>query len=276
LLYLFIPLYAGVLFQLRKLKIGGLFLSGIIGASPLLLAVYGKNSSGIIHYFIIIVIMLNIAVAKKWFGVNRILGFLCVWGSILVTLMASFFLRSSLLTGYQESRFLALMTLGNSDELYLPNMVEKALVNSKMFGRDISMVKNLPVVDNDFVLVFIFNVFGIFVGILILGLLLALIIKAYKIAKKQRSYLGFMVGIACLLSLSVQILFYCISNLVFSSIISIAPQQNLPFLSSGGSNVIYSYALVGLLLSVHRNSEIISDRLIQSRRKRLFRRKEVV
>lgn len=273
LLYLFIPLFAGVLFKLRKWKLPGLFLAGMIGVSPLLLGIYGNNFSSVVHYSIIIIIMINIAVAKGWFGIRKIAGFVMIWGSVLSFVLIGLLTNNIWLKAYQKARLLAVFFHLDESMGFLPNLVRNALASSKLFGSNTALIQKTPVVDSNFVLVFIFNVFGIVIGSLIVGLIIALIYKAFRIAKKQRSYLGYMVGLACALPLLLQSFLYCLSNLGVSQIILLISQQSLPFLSGGARNTIYSYAILGLLLSVHRNSELISDRMILSSKKSSSRKK---
>jgi len=55
----------------------------------------------------------------------------------------------------------------------------------------------------------------------------------------------------------------------------IIKQQALPFLSNGARNIIFSYAIVGLLLSVYRNTGLVSDRTNKKKRNWLQRRRNM-
>lgn len=267
--YLFVPIFAGVLFRFRQWKGKGLILSGLIGASPLALTIIGHNWSAFVHYSIIFILMMNIAVIKRWFNISRKLGFFLVWSGMIGTLSGGFILqyvsRSSILSSYQRARLQALFTW-NDDMMYTPNLVKNAIVSSKLIGKNTEMVNQISSAGSDYMLVYIMNTFGILIGAAVIALLIAFVYKALKLAKKQRSYLGFMVGMACALSIMVQGMFYIASNLGLYQVSMLVAQQRFPFLSSGGSNIVYSYAIVGLLLSVYRNSELISDGRIRSKK----------
>lgn len=272
-IYLFVPLFAGVLFQSRKWKWKGLIFSCIIGASPLLLAIYGRNLTAVIHYSIIFLIMLNIAVVKRWFHISRKLGCFIVWagitGASFLVFLLCYMQRIPLLNDYQIMRLQSIFQ-GVSDKAmrYTPDLAKKSLESSKLIGKSTEIIQVLPTVESNYILVFIFNMFGILIGAVVVGAILAFIMKAFKIATKQKSFLGYMVGIACALPLLLQSLFYFAANLGLYPIIILTSQQELPFLSGGGTNMVYSYAVVGLLLSIYRNSELVSDRMIK--RKRAF------
>lgn len=274
---LFVPIFAGILFRLRNLKLIGLMLSGFIGATPILISFFGRNVSAMMYYMLIYLIMLNVAVGKRWFG-NRKLGFAIVWLSTIG--VPSVFVMSCLkrgihfLTSYQIDRFKFILSdLFNPEFTYQSNIANQALVNSKLFGGSSEIIQRVPAVDSDYILVFIFSTFGILFGICVVALLLFLLYKAFRIAKVQKSYLGYMVGMACTLIFLVETFFYTINNLFsFNLIVS---QRTLPFLSNGARNTIFSYAIVGLLLSVYRNTGLVSDRTNQKKRNWLQRRRDM-
>lgn len=275
---LFVPIFAGILYRLRNLKLTGLILSGVIGAIPILLALLGKSISVIIHYMVIYLIMLNVSVGKRWFG-NRKIGFAVVWAgtigvpSLFILICLKFSIP--LLSDYQITRLKVLFTdFSSEDFLYQSNTARQALVNSKIFGGSSELITRVPVVESDYILVFIFSMFGIFVGICVVALLLFLLYKAFRIAKVQKSYLGYMVGMACTLIFLVETFFYVVNNLLSLRVSILISQQALPFLSGGARNIIFSYAIVGLLLSVYRNSELVSDRTHQKKRNWLQRKKD--
>lgn len=267
LLYLFIPLFAGVLFRLRNMKIKGLILSGIIGGMPILLAMKGSSFSAMVHYCIILFIIMNIVVGKRWFGIKKRLGYLIVWtgmiGIPLVFFVACYVSGMPLINEYQKIRWQEIfLTLSNNNIFNRSNFARQAMTNTKIIGSNTELLNNNSWIGSDYILVFIFNMFGLIMGLITVGLVLFLLYKAFGIARKQRSVLGYMVGMFCALSFLVQTMFYFISNLGFFQINDVVSQQVLPFLSSGGSNIVYSYGIAGLLLSVYRNSDVVSDRIV--------------
>ncbi len=276
---LFVPIFAGILFRLRKLKLIGLMLSVIIGATPIFIALCGRSVSVVIHYIVIYLIMLNVTVGKRWFG-NRKIGFAIVWAST-IGIPALFILLClkfgiPLLSNYQIERLKSIFTyVPNQDFTYQSNMARQALTNSKILGGSSDIINRVPAVESDYILVFIFSMFGILAGICVIALLLFLLYKAFRIAKVQKSYLGYMVGMACTLTFIVETFFYIFNNLVSMKFNLIIKQQALPFLSNGARNIIFSYAIVGLLLSVYRNTGLVSDRTNKKKRNWLQRRRDI-
>lgn len=274
---LFVPIFAGILFRLRNLKLIGLMLSVIIGAIPIMIALCGRSVSAVIYYMVIYLIMLNVAVGKRWFG-NRKNGFCIVWSGTIgipsLFILLCLKLGIPLLTSYQIDRLEFIFTY-ISDQAFMSqsNTAKQALVNSKFIGGSSEIIHRVPAVESDYILVFIFSTFGILIGICVVALLLFMLYKAFRIAKFQKSYLGYMVGMACTLIFLVETFFYTINNLFsFNLIVS---QRTLPFLSNGARNTIFSYAIVGLLLSVYRNTELVSDRTNQKKRNWLQRRRDM-
>lgn len=273
-LYLFVPLFAGVLFKFRTWKLKGLVLSGFIGVTPLILALGGGCFSGTIYYLMIIIVMLNLAVARRWFGINRKLGFATLWGGILgcalLTAIGFHFSGNSILSNYQKVRLsTALFDHSNPDTMYLPNLIKEMVSDAKLFGNSSSTLSTIPVLGSNYVLVFVSSIFGRIIALLLIAVILVFIYKGYQMARKQRSYLGYMVAMACSLSFFVQFLFYCAANFGYYRIIMLFSQITLPFLSSGLRNTVYSYMIAGLLLSVYRNTNLVSDRMTEQGKRRL-------
>lgn len=277
---MFVPIFAGILYRLRNLKLKGLILSVFIGALPILLAFFGKNVSAMIHYMVIYLIMLMVSVGKRWFG-NRKIGFSIVFAgtigvpSLFLLLCLKFGIP--LLSDYQIERLKLLCTKSsNQDYMYQSNIAKQALENSKILGGSTEIIQRMPVVESDYILVFIFSIFGIFAGICVVALLLFLLYKAFRIAKVQKSYLGYMVGMACTLIFLVETFFNIGNNLIFTRFQFLISQQTLPFISGGARNIIFSYAIVGFLLSVYRNSELVSERTNQKKKSFLHRKRDFI
>ena len=275
LLYLFVPIFAGVLFKFRTWKLKGLVLSSIIGMTPLILAIKGRSYSGAIYYLIIIIVMISLAVVKRWFGISRKLGFVTLLGVIfgcsLLTGILHHFFAITIITGYQDVQ-LATMRIGhsNQDIMYLPNLIQHMNSNAKLFGNSSFTLSTIPVLGSNYVLVFVSSLFGRMIALLLITILFVFIYKAYQMARIQKSHLGYLVAMACSISFFVQFLFYYAANLGFYRIIMLFSQITLPFLSSGLRNTVYSYLIAGLLLSVYRNTNLVSDRMIKQKKRRFI------
>lgn len=270
LVYWFGILFAGVMFQFRKLKVKGFLLTGIIGCSPMFLAYYGRNPSAMIHYLFLYIIMMNLAVAKQWFGIKKKIGFLIIWGVTIVscgcvTLLA-FVFRIPLLSSYQTARLEAIFD-SSSDMNYMSNLVRDTILDQSFFGR-IQDFNEIPGANDTYVLASTIQTFGILAGILVIVGMIILLWKANHIIKQQRSVLGQMVGTSCFICLFVKIILCIGANFGIPGFIQFSSTQVLPFLSYGLRNAIFSFTVAGLLLSIYRNTDLVSDYKIK--RIRLF------
>ena len=111
---------------------------------------------------------------------------------------------------------------------------------------------NLPAFNADYILTYLSSVYGTITAILLCCVLAVLIFAVFNTAMRQKNQLGMMMGCGCgivfLINFSINIL----ENL------GIFPQSVtfLPFLSAGGSCIIVSYGLMGIVLSTYRYKNI--------------------
>ena len=84
-----------------------------------------------------------------------------------------------------------------------------------------------------------------------------MVIHAFLISVKQKNQLGLMVGMGCTLVLGVQTVIGTAVNFGCLPITTVT----IPFLTGGGTAAIVYSILIGLLLSVSRNRDVLSDRL---------------
>lgn len=109
---------------------------------------------------------------------------------------------------------------------------------------------------SDFILVSICTVYGTLGAVAMVGGLGFIIIKAFRISITQKNQLGMIVGCGCGLVFLIKTVLGVLTNLGLIPYTSVS----IPFLSYGGSNVIVSYLLLGLVLSVYRYQNILPSR----------------
>lgn len=270
LVYWFGILFAGVMFQLRKLKVKGFLFAGLIGCSPILLALYGRNLSAMVHYLLFFLVMMNLAVAKQWFTIKKKIGFIIIWsvtlGACGIVGILAFVLQIPLLSNYQMERLEAIFN-SSSGTNYITNLVQESIFNQSFFGRTKELIR-IPDAGDTYVLTSTIQMFGVIAGILVIVGMAFLLWKISRIIKQQRSVLGQMVGTSCFLCLFVKIILCVGANFGIPGFIQFSSTQVLPFLSYGLRNAIFSYTVAGLLLSIYRNTDLVSD--FRIKRIRLF------
>ena len=96
-------------------------------------------------------------------------------------------------------------------------------------------------------------------GIIIAAVLTGLVIIIFGSATKQKNELGMVMGVGCGMILMLNILI----NLLGS--IGVLPPVSsfLPFFSVGRSNIILSYALVGVVMSIYRYKDIYPSSVVE-------------
>lgn len=116
---------------------------------------------------------------------------------------------------------------------------------------------------NDYVVVGMFSYFGILLSVTVIGILFLLFIKSFHISMQQRNLLGYLIGIGCSTSFLIKAVLYLASNFGYNLFVSPA----MPFLSFGLCSTITNFAMMGLLLSIYRNTELISEEACRAKYK---------
>ena len=161
------------------------------------------------------------------------------------------YLRSSL-TKYQIARLQAIFS-GGGEEDYFTGMLHSFWLQNKWIGKSGSDVMgNLPAFNADYILTYLSSVYGIIAAILLCCVLAVLIFAVFNTALRQKNQLGMMMGCGCGIVFLISFLINVLENLgVFPQSITF-----LPFFSAGGSCIIISYGLMGIVLSTYRYKNI--------------------
>lgn len=112
----------------------------------------------------------------------------------------------------------------------------------------------LPKAHNDFIFSVVGEELGVFGVILVVGMFVGILICGARIARLQLSQLGYLLGTGLTL-------FFCLPA-IFNMMVALGmlPTKGLPlpFFSSGGSSLIVSMAVLGVLQSLHfyRDEEV--------------------
>ena len=139
------------------------------------------------------------------------------------------------------------------DANYLTATIRTFLKTNKMIGSsgaDIS--EKLPGFNADYLLTYLSSTYGMIVAILVCCVLAVLILFVFGTAMKQKNQLGMMMGCGCGMIFLVSFLINVLENLG-----AFPPTTTfLPFLSAGGSYIVVSYGLLGIVLSIYRYKNV--------------------
>jgi cell division protein FtsW len=131
-------------------------------------------------------------------------------------------------------------------------------------GEGFYQVGYLAEAQNDFILAIIGNEFGLMGSLLVIGLFALLFWAAMRIAATAATDWEFLIVLGLALNLVLQACFNILG------VLQLIPEKgiNLPFLSAGGSNLVFALASVGILANIAdravRSSEIEGRETCQS------------
>lgn len=279
--YLYVPVYAGILYRLRGGGYGAVVRGIVIQIfSAILTLTLSSTLYTAINVYAICTVLLILAVCKGWFSVDRKKAVVLILGA-LVGLPAGLMIGRGLLFGaaygFWRERLLAWL---NPDKDpagagYLYQWIRQQLGTAKFIGASDStlfmgdgLIRGSkswligspdPFPTTPFVLLQLICSYGLLAGLAIVAAFVAVSIRAFRIVKNQKNQLGFMISAACFMVFLVNCLEGVLMNTGFCPVSSI----QLPFVSGGACTAMTYAVLIGLLLSVHRNEKIVTDAAIR-------------
>lgn len=199
-------------------------------------------------------VVLTIAIINGWFQVSkkRVIGIL--WGVEVVLpiggLTAAYVLE--LLETYQIARIRSFLS-GSGDANYITNILRVNFRGSSLLGAGSQdTVAYLPNFNSDYIFSYLISSYGLLVGAIVFSVFAVLIYTVFSVSFKQRNQLGICMGCGC------GMIFLLNAVINVAENIGILPLSTtfLPFLSTGGRNLIVCYILMGIVLSIYRYKDI--------------------
>lgn len=259
LMFLYIPLYGTVLYSYRG-KGWSILPKLILWILPPLLLLWNMpDLSSCCILFTCLFGMFAFAVTKDWYRIPKKAVLTGTIGGII--LCPALFISCFYLFGesYQKLRIKAFFS---RDTLhYIEVLGRQLLESSALFGKSNHALELLSQgsvreYQTDYILIAMCTVYGTIIATGIIALLLWMIFKIFHISVKQKSQLGMITGVGCGLVFLVKTVLGVLNNLQLIPYTSI----NIPFLSYGGTGIVVSYILLGLVLSVYRYKDILPDK----------------
>nr|WP_297767454.1 FtsW/RodA/SpoVE family cell cycle protein [uncultured Butyrivibrio sp.] len=105
----------------------------------------------------------------------------------------------------------------------------------------------LPNPDSYYILTYILATWGDIVLIAVITVVAAVIVSGFVISSKARNQLGIVMGSGCMMALAVN----AIANMCAGFGVTPYFSSFFPFISSGGSNLLISYAFLGIVMSIY-------------------------
>ena len=254
----FIPMYAGVLYSYRGEGLRGILKSIVFILIPVWITMKMPCFSLAVVLFFTLAVMLSFAIGKQWFGAGGKKFLFVAWGTLIlcppVFLLAG--CKLSLFSEYQLARLQSLINRNDPEGRdYVYYRIREVVENSKMVGHggnhpDTSAI--LPNVGSDFIITHLMSYYGILSGLLVFALLTFLVFKIFRISLRQKNQLGLMIGVGCGSMFGMQIVLYFLEN------IGLLPYSflYLPLFSMGGTGMMVTYFLLGIVLSIYKYQDI--------------------
>ena len=143
--------------------------------------------------------------------------------------------------------------IANDERNYITGMLRTINKAALLFGDSSSELSNsMPAADNQYMLTYINCHYGIMVGIAVCLLIGWSLFYMFRSLIKQNNQLGLIVGTGCLMIFILNLALNILINLGAFPIM----ECWIPFISAGGSCIVLSYALTGILLSIYRYKNV--------------------
>ncbi len=263
-------LLVGVIYVTRKKGYIGLIVDILITIVLSILADLTSSYGNGVFVLVTGVLLISVSIYKKWYPVNRILGYLLVILPAIGVLLLGFIENSYYLLSHLE---LAINPGMEADGRgYIGTMLRTILHNAVFIGKGTMPVQYSHVVFLEhsihpeyLISHLIFNC-GWITFYIMIALFTVFIIKGFYIALKQKSMLGLLISLAVLITITFEASVYIAWNLGFMLISPIA----LPFISYGSIALIVNLFLTGIMLSVFRSDSLVTDARITSRKGKLI------
>lgn len=257
--FLFVPLYAAIVYRYHGrgyLAVGKCFLWML---PALCIALRIPSIMTALMLFFTFLLILSFAVIRGWFQVSKGKMLALVWGGMI--LLAGVGYLKLYLSGpdYQYMRVRYLLSPGNWEGGYQIRLL-RGILDSCSFigggaGENAVKATDGLMAGMDYGLLYIIACYGILAAILLVGLLVSIFVYFMGMSVGQKNRLGSIIGFGCTAVLIVQIVFYVLVNT--GAINSGAVY--CPFLTSGGTGVLVTNTLIGILLSIYRYQDVPLD-----------------
>lgn len=257
LMLLMVPAYAGIIYKYRGKGIGALIKSLLWIIIPCGIVFIKFQKMPAVVMTISMLAQLTIAIIKGWIKVPKIPAIVSMWAfftAIPVAFLAIMY-RFGLLAQYQMDRIRVMLNT-DSEAYYTIRMVREITKSSSQSGKTSSeIIGVLPNPDSYYILTYILATWGDAVLIAVITVVAAVIVAGFVISSKAKNQLGVVMGSGCMMALTVN----AFANMCAGFGITPYFSSFFPFISSGGSNLLISYAFLGIIMSIYKYKDAYSQ-----------------
>lgn len=254
LMMFYVPIYGAILYKYRDGGVSALAKAIVWLIVPVFITFSMPSFLATIVIMISMLIQLTVAILKGGFKIPVKRTIVSLWSVFLALPVVLLFAMYTFhwLAEYQEARIRSWLS-ASGDGSYPISML-------RAFSKDILLIGNsgndvigsLPEFNSDYIFAYILNSYGSIAGIVVVGVLAALVMFLFGASIKQKNELGMVMGFGC----GMVILLNIMLNLLGTLGIIPPTSSFLPFLSTGRSNILLCYALVGIMMSIYRYKDV--------------------
>ncbi len=249
--------FAALVYHYRNQRYKGILLCllWLFAGCFLLSRQMGISLACVICLFLVCILVISFSVGKGWFGVPVRKGLLLLWSVWLVPAagIAAAVAAGAIGANYQTARIRYFLNpyqepYGGG---YVPLFMRERLRGLHLVGSSLSGEETWW-----YSLNYILERYGILLGVLVLAVLALLLGSMLSGVVKQQNRLGSLLGVSCVGYLAVTTLLHVLTSLTLVP----ATSAYLPFFTGGRTATVGQYLLLGVYLSVYRNSRILSEK----------------
>lgn len=258
LVYLFVPLYGGVVWGYHGKGYKGICKCVLWMLLPLILCYEISSIPTLCILYLTFLFILLLAVYQEWFRVKKLTTFVGIWGVLVMLPVAG----AGLLLGltdrvpayFVERLRIYLDPMGTEASTWL-GPFRNALLQSGWLGQgDGGEVSTFgySFTGSDYILSYLILYCGILAALLLCGMILFLFCRLLWTSIHQKNQAGALMGAGCAFFYLVQFLLFVLMNL------GILPGGSIycPFLSYGKSGMLVTNIILGIMLSIYRYRDI--------------------
>lgn len=259
LMMFYVPIYGAILYKYKNG--GGLaLLKALLWLIlPVFITVRIPSLGVAVIMMVSMLMELTVAIWKGWFKLpvkKTIIGVWLLLAGLPVLLLTAMY-ELHILVVYQEERIRDFLSR-SGNAYYMTSMLHKFNENILLWGNSgNNVLEGLPEFNKDYIFSYILNSYGLLAGIFVAALLAALVVFMFGTSVRQKNELGMVMGFGCGMIILLNI------SLNLAGIFGWVPLTTtfLPFLSVGRNNILLSYALVGIILSIYRYKDVYPKKL---------------
>ena len=249
--FLYVPLFGAILYQYRGKGWRVVPKIFIWMALPLFLTLELPNLGVTISLFFMLASLLTIAVWKGWFTFHKKKFLTAFWGISISFPIASvaILMQTGKPAPYQTARIHALFN--PTVENHTLQTLRSIVTNSAFIGASNKKSLLQEGQNSEYIL----STLSAYYGILAALLIFLLIRKIFQISSSQKNQLGMMMGYGCGMVFFVSAFW----NVLVTLGLVFPTYTFLPFFSYGGVTMVVTYILLGIVLSIYRYKNVLSD-----------------